>query len=76
MTIDDVMFFNMDSDWSVQIREGLSEFIVNGVHGRGVCEILKRFVVSLHANELYTFGRGNANTSNTERDKIPGRRLS
>ena len=48
VTIDDVMFFNMDRDWSVQIREGLSEFNVNGVRGLGVCEILKRFGLSLY----------------------------
>ncbi|XP_038077385.1 uncharacterized protein LOC119745233 [Patiria miniata] len=41
--IDDVMYFNMDSDWSVKIREGLSRFTVNGVQGRGVCEVLKRY---------------------------------
>ncbi|XP_022079974.1 uncharacterized protein LOC110973438 [Acanthaster planci] len=41
--IDDVMHFNMDTDWSVKIREGLSRFTVNGVKGTGVCEILKRY---------------------------------
>ncbi|XP_033639938.1 uncharacterized protein LOC117300307 [Asterias rubens] len=53
VTIDDVMFFNMDRDWSVQIREGLSEFNVNGVRGLGVCEILKRYQGSCPVPENY-----------------------
>ncbi|XP_038068707.1 prodigiosin synthesizing transferase PigC-like [Patiria miniata] len=40
--IEDFVSFNIGSDWSVRQREGLSRFTVDGVQGRGVCQLTRR----------------------------------